>query len=317
MKKILIASAIAATVAAHSAFADYEVYGKANLGIMNVDDGTDSTTDLKSFASRVGVKGKTELSEGLNAIYKWEVQVAQDGESSELKQRNQFLGLTGGFGTVIAGIHDTPMKQAEGKIDLFSDIVDIAGVQDPYMDTQEREKNYIGYYSPTFSGAQFQLATMPGKGTDLGDAFSTALVYGDKSLKKTPYFAAIAYDSGVDASEDSSAIRVSGQTKVSGFKVGAIIEQADNGTVGTDKQTRYVLSGAYKMAGNNTLLLQYANSEDADAIAGSTDTTIGLSHKLAKSTSVYGAISKGDNVGGVKDANEDRVFVGVSHKFKF
>jgi len=311
-----------------SAFADFEIYGKANVGIINtdVDSADNAVTELKSFASRIGIKGNTELTEGLDAIYKWETEVDLTGSNTNgddglLKARNQYIGLSGGLGTLIGGIHDTPMKQAEGKIDLFSDIIDIARIGDPYMDTQEREKDFLGYYSPKFSNLQFKLATMPGKGKELGDAFSTALVYGDKSLKKTPFFGAIAYDSGVDSSEDSSAIRVSGSTKLAGVTLGAIYEVADTDETGSEEQSRYVMSGAYKIGGKNTLKLQYAASDDANNgskdIEGSTDLTLGLDHKLAKSTSLYGVINSAENVKGTKGNDETNIIFGIVHKFKF
>lgn len=339
MKKLLIAAGISAAMASPTVFADYEVYGKAHIGILSADndhaDGSSSSdTNLHSFASRVGIKGSTELAEGLDAIYKWETEVDLTGgntgktsldegkvKTSLLKARNQFVGLKGGFGTIIGGIHDTPMKSAEGKIDLFSDVVDIAKVQDPYMDTQERESDLIAYYSPKFGHSQVQFATMPGKGEGLGDAFSTAFVYGDRSLKKSSFYTAIAYDSGVDETDDSSAIRLAGSTKFSGATVGAIIEQADSGRDGADTQLRYVLSGKYKIGGKNTLLLQYADSEGANngkkEVAGSTDITFGIAHSLAKTTSVYGALNKSTNVGGKKDDDATNLVLGLVHKFKF
>lgn len=340
MGKLIILVGLSAAMVSPAVLADYTIYGKANIGIVSNDpDGGDSNTNLHSFASRIGIKGKTKLSEDLHAIYKWESEVDLTGsntgktkiedstgetvtqKTSLLKARNQFLGFKGSFGTIIGGIHDTPMKQAEGKIDLYSDIVDIARVQDPYMDTQERETDFVGYYSPKFSNIQFQLATMPGKGSDIGDAYSTALVYGDKKLKKSNYFAAIAYDSGVDETKDSDAIRLSGVVKISALKLGAIIEQANTGRASADSQTRYVLSGAYKVSGGNTLLLQYANSEDANNgkkdIAGSSDLTLGFSHELGKSTAIYGAANKAENFEGKKGANETTLVLGVVHKFKF
>jgi len=331
MKKVIISVGIStlliSPLVTTAAFAEYEIYGKANLGIINtdLDSNNSSTTDLKSFASRIGIKGKTELSDGLDAIYKWETEVDLTGHNTNgddglLKPRNQFIGLQGGLGTIIGGIHDTPMKQAEGKIDLFSDVIDIARVSDPYMDTQEREKDFLGYYSPKFNNLQFKLATMPGKGKELGDAFSTALVYGDKKLKKTPFFAALAYDSGVDDNEDSTAIRVSGSTKFGPATVGVIYELADTTKAGAEEQSRYVASGTYKMSGKNTLKLQYAASDDANngskAIEGSTDLTLGLDHKLAKSTSIYGVINTAENVKGKKGNDETNIIFGIVHKFK-
>ncbi len=340
MKRVFILAGLLTVIASPAVLADYTLYGKANVGIVSNDpDGGDSSVNLHSFASRLGIKGNTELSEGLHAIYKWETEVDLTGgntgktevedstgetvsqKTSLLKARNQFVGLKGGFGTIIGGIHDTPMKQAEGKIDLFSDVVDIARVLDPYMDTQEREKDFVGYYSPKFSNMQFQLATMPGKGSNIGDAYSTALVYGDKALKKSNYFAAVAYDSGVDETEDSDAVRLSGAAKFGALKLGAIIEQADTGRASADSQARYVVSGAYKVSGSNSLLLQYVNSEDADNgkkdIAGSSDLTLGLSHQLGKSTTVYGTINKADNFKGEKGADETNLILSVVHKFSF
>jgi len=330
MKKMIAVAGLATLFASQAAFAEYELYGKASIGVLNNDidfaDGTNnSETNVESFASRIGIKGRTELSQGLEAIYQWESEVDltggnTNGDDGLLKARNQYLGLKGGFGTIIGGIHDTPMKQSEGKIDLFSDIIDMARVQDPYMDTQEREKDFLGYYSPKFNNFQFQLAGMPGKGEELGDAYSTALVYGDKKLKKTPFFGAIAYDSGVDDNEDSTAIRVSGSTKFGPATVGAIYEQADTDRAGSENQNRYVLSGAYKIGSKNTLKLQYAESDDANngskAIEGSTDITFGLSHKLGKSTEVYGLVNSAENVKGVKGDDETNVIVGIIHKFK-
>lgn len=331
MKKAVITMGLSAVLVSPAVLADYEIYGKANLGIEQVDsdknNGTDeSKGDLESFASRIGIKGTQKLNDALSAIYKWEVEVDLTGDDAGtglLKARNQFLGLKGNFGTVIGGIHDTPMKQAEGKIDLFSDIVDIARVQDAYLDTQEREKDFLGYYSPKFNNMQFQLATMPGKtdGNNLGDAYSTALVYGDKKLKKTPFFGAIAYDSDVDGN-DSNAIRLSASTKVGKkLTVGGIIEEADNGKANTDKQKRYVLSAKYKLPNKNTLKFQVADSESVRSagLFNATDITLGLSHKLAKTTSVYGLISSSDNAKNASGANqvdETRFVIGVVHKFK-
>ena len=130
MKKALLATAIAATLPM-SAMAmgpiDGKLYGKAFVTIDSVDtDVTGSPSDdqyeVNSNASRIGVKGKTELSEGLHAIYKAEFEMSvDDGDKSgqTFTQRNIYVGLTGAYGTVIAGKHDTPTKLAQKKIDLL------------------------------------------------------------------------------------------------------------------------------------------------------------------------------------------------------
>ena len=324
MKQLIALMTLSTLLTSTTALADYGIYGKASLGVLsNNPDGGKSNTNIKSFASRIGIKGDTELTDGLKAVYRWESEVdltgSNAGDTSLLKARNQYLGLKGNFGTIIGGINDTPMKQAEGKIDLYSDIIDIARVQDPYMDTQEREKDSLGYYSPKFNKLQFGLATMPGKGDSLGDAYSTSLIYGDKKLKSSSFFGAIAYDSGVDETEDSSAIRISGASKFGALKVGAIYEQADTGRATAETQGRYIVSGKYNMGRKNTLLLQYAKSEDANNgikdVAGSTDTSIGISHKLGKKTSAYVTFNIAENVKGTKGDDEKNAIVGIVHKF--
>lgn len=313
MNKLLITSAVAAAVASPAAFAesDFSIYGKAHLAIDSRDDGTTDTADLVSRASRIGIKGNTEIADGLTGLYKWEVQVAQDGESSELKQRNQFLGLKGGFGTVIAGIHDTPMKSAEGKIDLFSDREDIGNILDAYVDVQEREKNFVGYYSPKLGMGQIAIATMPGKeaGAEVGDAFSASFTYGDKNLKTAKYYTAIAFDNEVDG-KDTSVIRLAGQTKMGPATVGAIVEQADDGS---NDQSRYVVSGKVNVAPKTSLLAQYVDAESVGTTAASDSITLGLDHKLGKNTKVYVMGGKSDITG----TETDYFSVGMDHKFSF
>ena len=326
MNKLLTTTGLVALcISSTQVIADTTLYGKAHVAIASESpDGGTTSTDLESRASRFGVKGNHDLSDGLQAIYQWETEVkydgdAVDGDELQLKARNTFVGLTGGFGTLKAGINDTPMKQAEGKIDVFSDREDMGNVLKNYLDTQEREKNFLGYYSPKMGSAkaQFAIATMEGKagGQELGDAWSSSLTFGDKKLKKANYYAAIAYDSEVDA-KDSSAVRLAGSTKVGGVKLGLILEQADRD--GYDKQNRYIASAAYKM-GKNTLLFQHANADEALKNNGTSDshtvdssaTSIGLDHKIGDNTKVYGmfsATSKGS-------VDTDKFSLGLEHNF--
>jgi predicted porin len=132
MNKNILAIAIAAAVAAPSAFAASTVYGLAHISVdsvQNAKNGSSTTengsvTNLASNSSRLGFKGSEDLGAGLKAIYQFETTVAFDGESSTGGfggQRNTFAGLQGGFGTVMLGIHDTPFKLVGRKYDMFGD----------------------------------------------------------------------------------------------------------------------------------------------------------------------------------------------------
>lgn len=331
---ITLAGLSIACLTSANVLADTVLYGKAHVALVNETEdqaGTEaSNLNLESRASRFGVKGSKEVAAGLEAVYQWESEVSwtsSKGGSNEtqLKARNTYVGLKGGFGKVIAGIHDTPMKKSEGKVDLFSDREDMAKVQDPFLDTQERENNILMYTSPKFSGAQVAIATMPGKdGDEIGNAYSASLTYGDKKLKKSNVYAALAYDDKVDGDE-KSAVRVVGATKLGGIKLGALLEQAkveDGDTTTEDEQMRYLVSAAYKLNDKNTFLAQHVAAEE---VAGQTSTdafkagnevnstSIGLDHKLSKSTKVYGMYSlrKDETV----DAEKTKIAVGIEHKF--
>ena len=113
-----------------SAISAPKVYGKLNIAVNN--DGSDGVNekeiDLVSNASRIGFKGKVDMKNGLTGIYKieYEVDITNDNTKSKaFNQRNSFVGLKGNFGTLKLGTHDTPLKLAQLKADLFLSLIHI------------------------------------------------------------------------------------------------------------------------------------------------------------------------------------------------
>ncbi len=168
MKKNLIAVAVAAlTVIPTVSFAaDTKVYGRFNIGLDRVKDeiglgdgglnnnatgaaaeGAWRIRDMVN-SSRLGFKGKEDVGLGdLAVIYQLEYGIDPDGsEGAAFSQRNIFVGLTGGFGTVKFGKYDTLIKDAGAKVDQFNDqsIGDITFL----MVGENRENNLISYSSP-------------------------------------------------------------------------------------------------------------------------------------------------------------------------
>ena len=111
IKPTLLAMAVAGTVAAPVAVqagAD-ELYASARVGIWNVkqDDGTatgSSTqdTEIRSFASRFGARGETDLGNGLTGFGRYEWGVDFNGGGS-ISNRHRYVGLKGGWGSVLLG----------------------------------------------------------------------------------------------------------------------------------------------------------------------------------------------------------------------
>ena len=129
-------------------------YGRLNVALAHTDwegvRGTEDSWDLRSNQSRLGIKGSVAL-EGYDfkVIYgaEYGVEVADTTEKT-FTQRNIFLGLEGDWGRVVAGRHDTPLKQAEGKVDQFNDVdADI----DRIFGAHNRDPNIIYYTTPKFA----------------------------------------------------------------------------------------------------------------------------------------------------------------------
>ncbi|MGE4295820.1 MAG: porin [Campylobacterales bacterium] len=127
MKAVKFSVAAAAALAlSTAALADGPVvYGKQNVEVGSFDSGPTvggETMGAKTQSSRFGIKGSHDLGDGLTGLYQIEIQhnllggIAEDdvddGKNVGFGARNSFLGVSGDFGTFIAGNHDHPSKLA-------------------------------------------------------------------------------------------------------------------------------------------------------------------------------------------------------------
>jgi predicted porin len=102
-KTTAIAMAVAGVVAAPiAAQAADEVYASARVGIWNVDQGGQSDLEVRSFASRFGMKGETDLGNGMTGFGRYEVDMSFN-DGGALKNRHRYVGLKGDFGSVLLG----------------------------------------------------------------------------------------------------------------------------------------------------------------------------------------------------------------------
>lgn len=330
MKRKLLPFAIAAAVAVPGvALADATIYGKLNVSLRNIDAGED-TWELESHASRLGFKGDTELDHGLSAIYQLEYEISpdqEDGGSSDdvFKQRDIFVGLKGSFGTLKVGNMDTPLKKAQGKVDLFSDVVDM----NILLDGENRQDNAIRYTSPKFAN-MFTIDTMIEVGDGATDAdgnerdgltegTSIAVVFGDKKYKKQPYYAALAYDNDLTENKGISTIRAVAGYSINNIALGALFQQSE-GELESNKdydENGFLLSVAYKMD-KLTFKGQFVSSDQSVDTKGPIDSeggemfTLGVDYKLGKKTKTYVYYGDGDNDA---DAELTVYGLGLEHKF--
>jgi predicted porin len=299
MKKNMIALAVAAAFAAPVAMADAPVvYGKLNLNI-NATEGKDAS--VNSTASRLGIKGSEDLGNGLKTVYKVEFalnDVADTSGKPALTARNQYLGLAGGFGTVLMGRHDTPLKMSQPS-DLFNDgAADLSKLTNGVTSGEDRKTDVLAYVSPTFSGVKLIAATVMDAAKGSSDAASVALTYG--STKKGLYLAA-----ANTSNTNSSVTRLSAQYKTGGLIVNAVNNTAD-GSATTEGSFTHI-QAAYKM-GKLMPKFKYAITDKKGADSENAY-SVGLNYSLGKKTTAYVYTVVGDKV------TSDATIFGMVHKF--
>lgn len=276
------------------------VYGKINVSAQSSDDGAGRFSELKSNASRFGVKGDYQLEDDLTLIYQleWEVDLTDEANEKNIKGRDQFIGLTGSFGTIKAGRNDTALKLSQGKMDLFNDYeADIKTL----WKGENRMNNSLVYITPKFAGFSLLVTHIMEDSEKGQDGQSVALMYGDDSLKDSPIFASVSMDNDVNG-YDSSRLFVQG--KVASIKLGAGLQQQEVMTGGT-KEDGYLLNAAYPLK-KFELKAQYQTLEDHDGYS------LGADYKIGKDTKLFAWYSSFDFF---NKADTDYLAVGIEHKF--
>lgn len=105
MNKKLIAVAVAGLVAAPAVHAETTAYGSIR-GLIDITNpaGGASTTNLSDNASRIGLKGSTDLGNGMTVSGRWEFGANADNSDDGIEgTRLGWVGLSGGFGSITAG----------------------------------------------------------------------------------------------------------------------------------------------------------------------------------------------------------------------
>lgn len=288
-----------------------EFYGKANASFQFSDEGEDSYSDLKSNASRVGVKGSLPLKGGIKGIYKMEYQVNLDGDQDEtFSQRNIYAGFEGGFGQVIGGKFDTPLKVAQKKIDLFNDLE--GDIKSIITNSDNRLGNSLQYTSPSFGGVKATVSYVNNKDEEIfndndvlmgtrDDGISSSLAYENDNF----YFA-YAYDQDVEM-QDWDVQRWVAQYRINNLQLGGMYEfqEQANGT----EQDGWLASAAYTI-NDWTMKVQYGQS---DVVKEDGETySLGLDYKLSSAAKVYAFWTDE-----AADADYERDYFGVGTEFKF
>lgn len=184
MQKKIIALAVAA-LASSAAFAqsNVTVYGTVDLGQAWVksSNATAPAVNQKNVgrldnnSSNIGFRGTEDLGNGLKALFQFEAGIDTDTNGGWGRGRDTYIGLTGGFGTFVAGNLTHPLRAMGSKVEIlpgaagFGTVGSITGgigatgVAYTKTGADERAQNALAYVSPKFGGFNATVAYVNGE----------------------------------------------------------------------------------------------------------------------------------------------------------
>ena len=274
----------------------------------------------------MGIKGTEDL-DGFIGIYQIEYEIdptdgyAQDEVKNSngyvtksamiAKQRNTFVGLKGDWGTVKLGFHDTYLKLAQGKVDLFNDL---RGDIKTTFSGEDRTSDFLGYESPVFGGGfQFKYNFSDGGsaangGTGNRDAKAYAISYKTKKI-----YAAYAFEDNSTKSSGEDHTRIVIQVPIGPVKIGFIDQESE---IGTSKDDSTMFNIAWKATDKLTVKFQTMDKEDENGITQDDVTSFGVDYKLAKKVKLFFYDTEHED-GVISISNQPKDYTGIGIEVNF
>lgn len=331
MKKI-IGLAVLVAINAAPVMADTKgptIYGNFR-GSLNTGDlnGIDNDFKFENNASRLGVKGSSDLggSKGITGIYNLQMAVDNDSSGDVLSSRFYFVGLEGGFGKVIVGRLSTPYKMDGVKQDPFYDTsagTANAGSNYGYSALNNGfTNNTIAYYSPKIGGGLTVNTTLSIDDSENdGHDFGIGAEYAKKNIKVGVSHLVVDANDAEDASviagsgDVDSATRIFGSFSTEKFAINASFEKLD---VGSSDDISFVhLNGTYALTEKTKLAASFGTVSDGvlSGRHGSGDGfSIGIFHKILEKVSLSVLYSNVD-YDAEDEVDRDGLALGVVFKF--
>jgi len=283
--------------------AEPDFYGKINASYENAKKSSVQDTGFENNASRLGVKGKFKLIEGINISYQIENEIdptdgKADGEKV-FKERNTFIAIETSLGKLFTGTHDTALKLSQLKVDLFNDTrADIKYL----FQGENRMNSFVGYTSPEI--IEGLKVTLNSVSQTTGSFESYALNYSNGSIKL-----ALASDSNAKG-YDNKRVASTFSMKSIGVDVGLLYQTTKKLSTGIS-ESGHVVSLKKKVSNKGSLYMQ-TSSSDIKLESGKQN-SYGYTHKTSDVSKIFIHLSNRENSN--KAENVDYLSVGFEYKF--
>jgi hypothetical protein len=355
MKKTLIATAVAAVMAAPAAMAEITLGGQMQAEVVNasgdgikqgeglyMSDAWERGESNAGNASKLFVKGSHDVGNGLTGLYKLTLNPQFGDSVDKIGSHDSFIGLKGGFGTVLLGKLSTPYKASTASWDpFFATFMQARGNGGMSGPGHDGYAGNVIAYANQFGPATFVAAVGLDESSD--DPQGDDDLDGDHAITASinapvgPVELALAYidtagygafldldadgekDPGVDGTNNIEAIKFGvkyGGGDVSPLTLAAHYETIDAG--GKAAFDQIFLNAGYQF-GANTVSLNYGITQPDDALGNDDGSyvALGLNHAFNKSVSTLVGITKTDNADFNDAADDDYTLAGVSMRVKF
>lgn len=299
MKRIFIAVGLSVMPLA-VVWAEPEFYGRANVTVEAVDENGETGSAVESNSSRLGIKGAERLNDQLEVIYQLEYGVSFDGDDDTFSKRNIFVGLKSGWGAVVAGHFDTPLKTVQGKVDLFNDLRGDIGKVITRHDN--RKSNSVMYSTPDSLGPwSANMAYISSEDPELADGKSLSAGY-----ETDGFYAGVGLDQDVEA-DGAEAVRLVSTYNFNAWQLGALVEMSD--MPAEDSENGWLISGMYTI--NRWALKAQVGRSDIVEEGGET-VSLGADYAITKAATLFAFLTVDD-----ADTRDKNQYLALGLQYKF
>jgi predicted porin len=332
MKKLLIATAalamVAGTVQAQSSVTAYGMVG-FEIGQDDSEGGTTNTVTGSGSGDKstqlgtpvIGFKGKEDLGGGLKAEFNLEGSLnANNGQTgttnsteSSLFDRQAWVGVSGGFGSIRMGRQNNALKDIDGFGETGANMFDL----DTNGGLSNRDARTIKYTSPSINGVTATISNSTDVGpTNAGGGLEVTAY--NLTYKNGPFTAAYGNAERKETNGETTKETVIGGSYAAGFATfDASYQMAEQNTTTAGAYTGDIDTmqfGVHIPVGKQLAVkVNYTDVEFTEDAEKDTSYVGAMAvYSLSKRTSVYaGYLSESGNDG----ADLDTAMVGINHKF--